>query len=121
MKLLRKDLPNGAGFDYIYIPSRVHDNQILLAKDPEYINRLHMVGSPELVRAWLEGDFEIHEGSYFPEFSSKHIVSAFNVPKHWPRYLGYDWGFRSPFASVVHFHHRLELFYTLVSLSLVKK
>lgn len=100
MKLLRKDLPNGAGFDYIYIPSRVHDNQILLAKDPEYINRLHMVGSPELVRAWLEGDFEIHEGSYFPEFSSKHIVSPFNVPKHWPRYLGYDWGFRSPFAAV---------------------
>lgn len=100
MKLLRKDLPNGAGFDYIYIPSRVHDNQILLAKDPEYINRLHMVGSPELVRAWLEGDFEIHEGSYFPEFSSKHIVSPFNVPKHWPRYLGYDWGFRSPFATV---------------------
>jgi hypothetical protein len=100
MKLLRKDLPNGAGFDYIYIPSRVHDNQILLARDPEYINRLHMVGSPELVRAWLEGDFEIHEGSYFPEFSSKHIISPFNVPKHWPRYLGYDWGYRSPFAAI---------------------
>jgi len=100
MKVLRKDLPNGAGFDYIYIPSRVTDNQILLARDPEYINRLHMVGSPELVRAWLEGDFEIHEGSYFPEFSSKHIVAPFNIPKHWPRYLGYDWGYRSPFAAV---------------------
>ena len=100
MKLLRKDLPNGAGFDYIYIPSRVSDNQILLARDPEYINRLHMVGSPELVRAWLEGDFEIHEGSYFPEFSSKHIIAPFNVPKHWPRYLGYDWGYSSPFAAV---------------------
>lgn len=100
MKILEKHLPNGASFDYIYIPSRVHDNQILLAKDPGYINRLHMVGSPELVRAWLEGDFEIHEGSYFPEFSSKHIVSPFNVPKHWPRYLGFDWGFRSPFAAV---------------------
>jgi hypothetical protein len=59
-----------------------------------------MVGSPELVRAWLEGDFEIHEGSYFPEFSSKHIVTPFNVPKHWPRYLGFDWGYRSPFAAV---------------------
>jgi hypothetical protein len=100
MKVLEKKLPNGSGFDYIYIPSRVHDNQILLARDPEYINRLHMVGSPELVRAWLEGDFEIHEGSYFPEFSSKHIVAPFNVPKHWPRYLGYDWGYRSPFAAV---------------------
>jgi hypothetical protein len=100
MKLLKKELPNGAHFDYIYIPSRVHDNQILLARDPDYINRLHMVGSPELVRAWLEGDFEIHEGSYFPEFSSKHIIAPFNVPKHWPRYLGYDWGYRSPFAAV---------------------
>ena len=100
MKVLAKMLPNGASFDYIYIPSRVHDNQILLARDPEYINRLHMVGSPELVRAWLEGDFEIHEGSYFPEFSSKHIIAPFNIPKHWPRYLGYDWGYRSPFAAV---------------------
>jgi len=100
MKVLEKKLPNGASFDYIYIPSRVTDNQILMARDPEYINRLHMVGSPELVRAWLEGDFEIHEGSYFPEFSSRHIVRPFNVPKHWPRYLGYDWGYRSPFAAV---------------------
>jgi len=99
-KILKKELPNGSTFDYIYIPSRVHDNQILLAKDPQYIDRLHMVGSPELVRAWLEGDFEIHEGSYFPEFSSKHIVAPFNVPKHWPRYIGYDWGFHSPFAAV---------------------
>ena len=100
MKVLEKLLPNGAKFDYIYIPSRVVDNQILLARDPEYINRLHMVGSPELVRAWLEGDFEIHEGSYFPEFSSKHIIAPFNVPKHWPRYLGFDWGYSSPFAAV---------------------
>jgi len=99
-KVLRKKLPNGARFEYIYIPSRVGDNQILLAKDPGYIDRLHMVGSPELVRAWLEGDWEIHEGSFFPEFSSRHIIPAFNIPKHWHRYLGYDWGFRSPFAAV---------------------
>lgn len=99
-KILKKELPNGAIFEYIYIPSRIQDNQILLKKDPGYINRLHLVGSPELVRAWLEGDFEIHEGSYFPEFGNRHIVSPFNVPKHWPRYLGYDWGYRSPFAAV---------------------
>jgi hypothetical protein len=100
MRVLEKKLPNGASFDYIYIPSRIQDNQILLAQDPQYINRLHMVGSPELVRAWLEGDFEIHEGSYFPEFSSRHIVAPFNVPVHWHRYLGYDWGYRSPFAAI---------------------
>jgi len=99
-QMLEWALPTGKKVPYIFIPSKVNDNQILLAKDPGYIDRLHMVGSPELVRAWLEGDFEIHEGSYFPEFSSKHIVTPFNVPKHWPRYLGFDWGYRSPFAAV---------------------
>lgn len=99
-KILTKVLPNGDSFKYIYIPSRVYDNKILLAKDPGYISRLHMVGSPELVRAWLEGDFDIHEGSFFPEFGSQHIITPFNIPKHWPRYLGYDWGYRSPFAAV---------------------
>lgn len=99
-KILKWDLGNGRTVDYIYIPSRVQDNPILLEKDPQYIDRLHMVGSPELVRAWLDGDFEIHEGSYFPEFSAKHIVEPFTVPKHWPKYLGFDWGYRSPFAAV---------------------
>ena len=99
-KILQKELPNGKTFNYIYIPSRVYDNQVLLAKDPGYIDRLHMVGSPELVRAWLEGDFEIHEGAYFPEFGSQHIIAPFNIPKHWTRYLGFDWGYHSPFAAV---------------------
>lgn len=99
-KILQWEIGNGRKIDYIYIPSRVHDNKILLEKDPGYIDRLHMVGSPELVRAWLEGDFEIHEGSYFPEFSAKHILTPFNIPKHWPKYLGFDWGYRSPFAAV---------------------
>lgn len=99
-KVLKWPIGNGKEIDYVYIPSRVHDNKILLEKDPGYIDRLHMVGSPELVRAWLEGDFEIHEGSYFPEFSAKHIINPFTVPKHWPKYLGFDWGYRSPFAAV---------------------
>lgn len=100
MKKLFWKLPTGRQVSYIYIPSRITDNKILLAKDPEYIDRLHMVGSPELVRAWLEGDFEIHEGSYFPEFGQRHIVEPFLVPKHWQRYLGFDWGYRAPFAAI---------------------
>jgi hypothetical protein len=28
----------------------------LIARDPGYIGRLHMVGSADLVRAWLDGD-----------------------------------------------------------------
>ena len=100
MEVLKMKLPTGTQVPYVYIPSRIQDNKKLLEKDPGYIDRLHLVGSPELVRAWLEGDFEIHEGSYFPEFGQRHIVKPFAVPKHWNRYLGYDWGFRSPFCAV---------------------
>ena len=96
-KVLQLELNNGRKFPYVYIPSRVQDNPFL---GDDYIDRLHLVGSPELVRAWLEGDFEIHEGSYFPEFSQQHIISPFKIPAHWHKYGGFDWGFKSPFCYV---------------------
>lgn len=100
MSRLSWQLGNGKVVHYVFIPSKVGDNRILLAKDPQYVDRLHMVGGPELVRAWLEGDWEIHEGAYFPEFSDRHIVPPFAIPKHWQRYTGYDHGYHSPFCQV---------------------
>ena len=99
-RILTRELPNGKQHQYVYIPSRVEHNRILLAQDPGYIDRLHLVGSPELVRAWLEGDFEIHEGTYFPEFGTRHIVEPFPIPKHWSKYVGFDWGYHSPYCAV---------------------
>lgn len=93
-------LPGGLRHTRIFIPSRIQNNRILLARDPGYIARLHLVGSPELVRAWLEGDFEIHEGAYFPEFGGRHIVEPFPIPRHWNKVLGFDWGYHSPFCAV---------------------
>lgn len=93
-------LPNGSTHTRIYIPSRVTDNKILLAKDPDYINNLHLVGSPELVRAWLEGDFNIVAGAYFPEFKQTHVIAPFPIPRHWTKYMGFDWGYHSPFCAV---------------------
>jgi hypothetical protein len=96
--LVRK-LPNGAEHRYIYIPSRIQDNRILLANDPTYINRLHLVGSPELVRAWLEGDWNVIAGAFFPEFSAvRHIMAPRSLPEHWARFRSFDWGSARPFA-----------------------
>lgn len=100
MKRLTRVLPNGELHHYVYIPSRVSDNKILLAKDPNYINRLYLVGSKELVRAWLEGDFTAKVGAYFEEFGIKHIIEPFKIPQHWTKLFGFDWGFHSPFAAV---------------------
>jgi hypothetical protein len=82
----------------VYIPSRVSDNRILLARDPGYVERLKGVGSPELVRAWLEGDWNAVVGSYFPEFGPQHILRPFRVPKEWLRGRALDWGSARPFA-----------------------
>lgn len=98
-KIVARELPNGALHKMAVIPSRVTDNRILLHADPEYINRLHMVGAPELVRAWLDGDWSAIEGAYFPEWSeAKHVVVPFQVPDYWTRICGFDWGSASPFS-----------------------
>ena len=81
------------------IPSRITDNKILLKIDPGYIDRLRMVGSPQLVRAWFEGDWSAIEGAFFTEWDeNKHVVPAFAIPETWLRFRSADWGSFSPFS-----------------------
>lgn len=87
----------------MFIPSKVQDNKILMRNDPGYIARLHEIGSPELVRAWLEGDWNVITGAYFPEFSlKKHVLEPFKIPAHWTRFRSMDWGSATPFATLWH-------------------
>lgn len=99
MKVLRRPLPNGAEHQYVYIPSKVQNNQILLSQDPGYVDRLHLVGSPELVRAWLAGDWNVIAGAFFNEFSAdQHVIEPFEIPEHWARIRAGDWGSAKPFS-----------------------
>lgn len=86
------------GLERVYIPSRVTDNRILAESDPGYISRLKASGSQELVRAWLEGDWNVVAGAYFPEFSAAHIIEPFEIPAWWSRIRSMDWGSTHPFA-----------------------
>lgn len=99
MKILRRPLPNGKEHRYVYIPSKVGNNRILLAKDPEYINRLYLVGSEQLVQAWLAGDWSAIAGAFFPEFSiARHVVPPVQLPAYWTRFGAFDWGSARPFS-----------------------
>lgn len=91
-------LNSETGATRVFIPSRVENNRILLARDPGYVDRLKGVGSPELVRAWLEGDWSAVVGSYFPEFGQQHSVRPFPVPRGWLRFRSFDWGSARPFC-----------------------
>lgn len=81
------------------IPSRLNDNKIMLARSKNYKTRLHLVGSKELVRAWLDGDWSAVPGAFFDCFSQKrHVVRPFKVPDTWMRFASMDWGGASPFS-----------------------
>lgn len=87
------------GLERVFIPAKVSDNQILMDNDPGYVSRLKASGSPALVRAWLEGDWSVVEGAYFPEFSTtRHVVRPHAIPDHWLRFRCADWGSAAPFA-----------------------
>ena len=87
------------GMTRMFIPSRVTDNKILLANDPGYVARLKGVGSAELVKAWLEGDWDAIAGAFFDCWSSdKHIIAPFQIPHHWLRFASFDWGSYRPFS-----------------------
>jgi len=85
------------GLERIFIPSKVGNNQYI---DGEaYKNRLRASGSPELVRAWLDGDFSVTLGAFFDCWdTSRHVIPPFEIPKDWLRFRSMDWGSASPFS-----------------------
>jgi hypothetical protein len=84
--------------DRLFIPARLSDNPRLLANDPGYVARLQQSGSAELVRAWLEGDWNIAEGAFFDRWSNDNIIVPFVLPDWWTRYRAFDWGSAAPFS-----------------------
>lgn len=96
--MLKRKLPTGDVHHVAVIPSRIQDNKILMQRDPGYVGRLHMVGSKEIVKAWVEGDWSAVEGAYFDCWSSKMIMRPVALPKEWLRFRSGDWGSYSPFS-----------------------
>jgi hypothetical protein len=85
-----------SGLERVYIPSRVGDNRHLGA---DYVARLRASGAPELVRAWLEGDWSVIAGAFFPEFDmGRHVIAPRELPEHWFRFRSLDWGSARPFS-----------------------
>jgi hypothetical protein len=85
-----------SGLERVYIPSRVGDNRHLGA---DYVARLRASGAPELVRAWLEGDWSVIAGAFFPEFDlRRHVIAPRELPEHWFRFRSLDWGSARPFS-----------------------
>ncbi len=79
-----------------YIPAVMSDNPTL---DADYGDKLSGLGSPEMVKAWREGNWDVVAGTALEMLSrERHSVRRFKIPGHWTRIMGMDWGTAKPFA-----------------------
>lgn len=106
--------------DYAFIKALVHDNKALMESDPHYVEQLEALPQ-KLRKAWLEGSWDIFEGQFFEEFLESppesvaeeegctveelkkqrrwtHVIEPFDIPKSWPIYRSFDWGYSKPFS-----------------------
>ena len=87
------------GLSRKFIPARLDDNPYL-AYDGRYEQMLKAL-PPTQRRQLLEGDWEVAEGAAFTEFDRNiHIIDPFEIPIHWDRIKGIDYGYASESACV---------------------
>jgi hypothetical protein len=85
-----------------YIPARLKDNKYLYA-DGSYQAKLLRMGENER-KALLDGDWDIFEGAFFPDFRpALHVIDGgWRPPAHWSVWASMDWGRSVP--SAVYWH-----------------
>lgn len=93
-KVIRDD----EGMERVFIPAKLTDNKILQSNDPTYIKRLKQSGSEQLVKAWLDGDWNIIDGAFFDCWNHKMVIDPFKIPDDWMRFRSFDWGSSKPFS-----------------------
>lgn len=82
-----------------FIPARLTDNPYLTRDDPAYADRLRGLGSDNLVRAMLDGDWDIIAGQAFEKLRRDlHCIEPFDPPEDWACFGSLDWGSSKPFS-----------------------
>lgn len=81
----------------LFIPSNYKDNPFL---SEDYVRYLEELQGP-MGKAWRDGDWDIFEGMSFPSWDySRHVVKYRELPLHWSRIRGIDWGYAAPFVCL---------------------
>lgn len=82
-----------------FIPARLEDNPTMMETDPDYADTLEGLGTPELVKAMRDGDWDVVAGMAFEMWDAgKHVIDPFEIPPHWTRIRALDWGSSKPFS-----------------------
>ena len=82
-----------------FIPARLQDNPYL-ATDGRYEKMLKAL-PPTQRQQLLEGNWDVAEGAAFTEFLPHlHVITPFEIPVHWERVKGIDYGYASESACI---------------------
>ena len=84
-----------------FIPALLADNPTMAIDDPDYAHRLSGLGDPELVKAMLDGNWDIVAGGMFDDLwglGTHHIIEPFAIPVSWYIDRSFDWGSSKPFS-----------------------
>lgn len=88
--------PEEGGMRRCFVPSLLSDNPHI---EKEYSDRLRGLGDPDVVEAYLSGDWSIVEGAALPSLKREHhVVLAGECCESWPVYRGYDYGYSAPYS-----------------------
>ena len=91
--------PEEGGMLRQFIPARLSDNPYLTKEDPQYADRLRGLGATNLVRAMLDGDWDIVAGQAFEKLRRDvHCIEPFTPPEDWQCFGSFDWGSTKPFS-----------------------
>jgi len=87
------------GLSRKFIPARLQDNPFL-AHDGRYEKMLQAL-PPTQRQQLLDGNWDVAEGAAFTEFVPQlHVITPFEIPIHWERVKGIDYGYASESACV---------------------
>jgi len=95
-RVFPKELEDRAN-EFKFVQALPSDNEYL---DDSYWDELNSL--PERLRkAWVEGDWGVFSGQAFPTWDENiHTCEPFEIPDHWVKFRGIDWGHAKPFACV---------------------
>ena len=87
---------NIEGFDYVQISGL--DNPFVSSVKIRQSTK-HLSEATQQSR--LYGQFTLQTGLIYNEFNrSLHCIEPFEIPEHWPRYRGIDFGTKNPFSCI---------------------
>lgn len=86
------------GFVRQFIPARLADNPSI--NQTTYRANLSGLGNEALVKAMLEGDWDIVAGAALDIDRQRHMIRGFKPPNHWTKFSALDWGFVKPYSNV---------------------